>query len=162
MRNLQRKYCTIVIITVSLFIFCLSNRNDAADPVEIYTGLRNKDFIKAGFHENLYGVWRFEIDTEHLIISGLEWDDWSGKVFGKYYYPHYTWKLWEKQFELNDVEKIINSLNKATSWAEISNEKNVKNYKKDLIKLGQGLSIYFNVSETGKCSVVFRNDKWIF
>ena len=41
---------------------------DAAESVELYSGLRNKDFIKTGFHEHLYGVWSFEINAEYLII----------------------------------------------------------------------------------------------
>lgn len=160
MNNLQTKYR--VIISISLFIFCLSNRCDATESVELYTGLKNKDSIRTGFHEQLYGVWSFELNAEHLIISGLEWNDWSGKVFGKYYYPQYTWKLWEKQFELNEIETIITVLNKAIKWAKISNTENVQNYKRNLANLGQGISIYFNVSEAGKCFVVFRNDNWIF
>ena len=162
MNNLQRKCRATIIISISLFIFCLSNRCDAAESVELYSGLRNKDFIKTGFNEHLYGVWSFEINAEYLIISGFEWNDWSGKVFGKYYYPHYTWRLWEKRFKLNEIETIITALNKAINWAKTSNTENVQNYKRDLVKLGQGISIYFNVSEAGKCSAVFRNDNWIF
>lgn len=162
MCNVKSKYHAIVLPTIALFAFCLSNTSDAAEPLGIYTGFRNKEIIVMGFHEHLYGVWAFEMDTEKLIISGLEYNAWSGRVFAKDYYPHYTRKLWEKRFEIFNVEKIIGALNKSISWSKIANENNVKYHRKEIIDLGQGISIYFDVSETGKCSVVFKNDKWIF
>lgn len=159
---MQIKFYLILFVSVLFLNLCFCYSSNASDPLIIYSGLKNKDFIRSGFHERLYGVWRFEIDTEHLIIKGLEWNGWSGTVFGKHSSPRYRWQLWNKQFKVNDIEKIISALEKVISWADTAKKNNVKDYKKELINLGQGISVYFSVSKSGEYSAIFKNEKWIF
>jgi hypothetical protein len=127
--------------------------------VKLFEG---RSFVRSGFHKRIYGVWRFAVTEDSLDISGLYFNDWSGKVFGEYYFPHYQSMAWSQSFPLDSIDKIVLSLKKAKDWQKTASQNNVQDFEKKLTNLESKIQMIFRVYKTGRCVVIFRNPNWTF